>query len=104
QMIGFLFGNSFLGASGNLGLFAVFISIYSICSLLMNFYLSIFKSKPIFLSFIFAVSQIILILFFHQSIGQIVRVNIGVLFLLTLMLLTFFPGKFLQRDRKMIQS
>jgi len=90
-MVKTLFGIGYLEAASNLGLFAIFISLYSLCSLLMYFFLSINKTKIIYLGVVFAVLQIVLINFYHQNIQQIVLMNIIVLsFFLTGLLVYYF--------------
>lgn len=103
QMIGLLFGSSYLSVSGSLGLFAIFISIYSLCSLFMNFFLSISKLKPIYLSIVFPFIQIILIVIFHQSVRQIVWVNIISLLLFLFALISFTKDSF-PKSKLMIES
>lgn len=88
-MIGILFGNAYLGGSSDLWLFSVFISIYSVCALLMNFFLSISKTKIIYVSLFFVALQIVLISFFHQNISQIVLMNIITLSLFLICLLVY---------------
>lgn len=89
-MVKVLFGEKYLQAAANLGLFGVFISLYSLCSLLSYFYLSISQTKIIYLGVIFAAAQIIFINFYHSSIHQIVMVNIGTLSLFLAGLLIYY--------------
>lgn len=89
-MINILYGQAYLSAAGNLGFFAIFISLYSLCVLFLNYYLSISKTKIISLALLAALVQIMLISIFHQSINQIIQVNIGVAFFLFMGLLLYF--------------
>lgn len=89
-MIKFLFGSQYLPASSHLPLFAIFISLYTFSFLLVNFYLSIKKVGVIALPVIAALTQIILIFFFHQNLLQIVLASVGVLGLLFISLLVYF--------------
>ena len=84
------FGEKYLEFAPNLGLFAVFISLYSLCSLLINFFLSISYLKAIFLPVVAAILQVILVCFYHQRISQIVIANIITMSLLLLGLLLFY--------------
>jgi len=95
-----LFGKEYLSTAASLGLFSVFISLYSLCSLLLNFYLSISRTKPIFLSLFFAVFQIALINIYHQTIRQIVFANIASLSLLLAGLLVYYLKMFVLRKNK----
>lgn len=86
-MINLLYGRQYLAAAGNLGVFAIFISLYSLCAIFLNYFLSIARIAVIQLGVVAALGQIFLIVFFHQNIGQILSVNILVSFLLFLGLL-----------------
>ncbi|HUV71839.1 MAG TPA: oligosaccharide flippase family protein [Clostridia bacterium] len=89
-MINLLFGKDYLKIVPNLGAFAIFISLYSLCSLLINFYLSISKTKVIIFLALIAVLQIVLIACYHQTIGQIVKANILTMTLLLTGLLVYY--------------
>jgi len=94
QMISLLFGPKYLSASSDLAFFAVFASLYSFCSLFLNFFLSISKTKIVYLGVPFALLQIGLISGFHQSIRQIAEINIVVLFSFLLCLMIYYFQSF----------
>ena len=79
------YGEQFLPAAAYLGLFGVFLSFYSLAYFLGNFMLSQEKTKPVaFLPFLALLLQVVLILFFHESILAILGASIfacGLLFL-----------------------
>jgi len=89
-MVEILFGNQYLSAAPHLSLFAIFLSLYSLSSLLVNFYLSVKKVKIVILPAIAATTQVFLISFFHQSLSQVVWVSIAVLGLLLSGLLVYY--------------
>lgn len=89
-IIGLLFGKEFLESAKYLYLFAVFLSLYSLCALLINFYLAIKKTRIIVLPILTAMIQIILILFFHQNIVQFVWISIIVHLLLFISLMLYY--------------
>ncbi len=89
-MISLLFGRAYLAVAGSLGIFAVFIGVYSLCSLLVNFFLSISRTRYLILPGSAALLQIVLIFFFHQSITEILRVNLLITSLLLAGLLLCF--------------
>lgn len=95
-MINILYGSQYLPASSYLWLFAIFLSFYSFCYLLVNFFLSIKKVKVVLLPVIAAAAQVILISIFHQSLSQIIWVSINVLGLLLIGLLLYY---FLNDDK-----
>jgi len=71
-----LYGSQFLAASRYLGLFGIFLSLYSLAYFLGNFMLSQGKTKPVVVVPVLAVLlQIVLILFFHQGIFQILQAS-----------------------------
>ena len=79
------YGEQFLPAAIYLGLFGVFLSFYSLAYFLGNFMLSQEKTKLMaFLPFLALLLQVVLILFFHESILAILGASIfacGLLFL-----------------------
>ena len=89
-MVRLLFGNLYLSTASYLFLFAIFLSLYSLCSLLVNFYLSIKKTKVVVLPVIAAVAQVAFIFLFHQNLSGIVWVSISLLSLLLVSLLVYF--------------
>ncbi len=90
-MVGLLFGPKYLAVAEYLGLFAIFMSLYSICSLLANFYLSIHKTMTSIPVAVAAISQILLIVLFHENITQVIYVSIIVTFVLLISLLLYYP-------------
>jgi O-antigen/teichoic acid export membrane protein len=88
-MVGLLYGQDYLSFSSSLGSFAIFISLYSLCSLLLNFFLSVSKVKIVALPVILAGLQVILINFYHEGISQILAMNILVTIILLLGLLLY---------------
>jgi O-antigen/teichoic acid export membrane protein len=77
-----IFGNQYLAATASLGFFAVFISLYSLSSLLINFFLSISATSIVYWPAILAIFQIIFISIYHHSLNEIIFVNIGIMALL----------------------
>lgn len=89
SVINLLYGSVYLTAAPLLGIFAVFIALYSECNLLVNFFLSIRKTRLVVLPALAALLQFFLIRFFHQSLAQVIWVSIGVCALLLGGLLLF---------------
>lgn len=94
--ISLLYGNSYLEAVSLLGYFAVFISLFSLSSLFVNYYLSIRETKMVIFPFAAALGQAILIYFFHSSLFQIIQISLVITTLLLISLSLFF----LRNDRK----
>lgn len=74
-----------------IGLFSISILFYSLSFLLTNFYLSVGKTRVFLLTIIGVVFEVIFIIFFHQSISQIINGLIAISFLLLLSLLLYYP-------------
>lgn len=86
----FLKNTEYLEASMFLGFYGVFISLYSLCSIMMYYFLSMSKTfiyKPILIC---AILQLILIYMFHKSFLEIIGISIGVTFLLLVLLFYFY--------------
>lgn len=89
-MIKLLYGKDYLSSAPLLGLFAVFLSLYSFCMVFLNYFLSVSKTKAVLVPFAVALFQICLIYFFHSSIRDIINVNILVSSLLFFILLLLY--------------
>jgi O-antigen/teichoic acid export membrane protein len=77
-----LFGSSFNTASTYLGIFAVFITLYSIANIIVSACLAIEKMQVYLFTCFAAILQILLIGFFHGSLLEIIYINIGIAFML----------------------
>jgi len=88
-MVNLLYGRQYLPAARYLPIFAVFLTFYSLSYLLVNFYLSIRKTKIVALPVLAALLQIIFIFLFHQRLSQLIWVSVAVLGLLLLSLLFY---------------
>jgi len=74
-----LYGRQYLTVAPLMGIFSIFMILYSLASLLINFYLAVSQTQILKFPVIAAVLQALLIIFFHQNILQVVWVNIFVL-------------------------
>lgn len=90
-MIELLPGKAYLSVAPLLGLFGVFITIYSLCYLLSNFYLSLHKSVISYVIMVIAGLQVFMIYMFHTSLLAIIQVNIAVVSVLLVLLLLYYP-------------
>jgi len=88
-MIKILYGDSYLQAAGYLGIFAIFISFYSLSNLLVNFFLSVRKTQVAGFCLFAALLQIILISLFHRSLLEVIKISLMVSVLLFLSLMIF---------------
>lgn len=86
----FIKNDTYLSASGLLGLFGIFITTYSLISLFIYYFLSIKKTKvyvPIILA---AMSQILLIIIYHDRLFTIVIISLFVSLVLLTMLVFYY--------------
>ncbi len=97
-----LYGQRYLEASSNLFPFGVFMTIFTVNSLLMNFFLS--KSDTFVVSFavIFSLFQVVGIWFYHATINSVIKVSIisALLFLLSLLIYLKYDLKRKESNKK----
>jgi O-antigen/teichoic acid export membrane protein len=86
----FLGGDAYLTISRYLGLYGIFIMIFSINNIFVNFYLSIKKTFVSYLVSATAILQIVLIYIFHDNFYQIIFVSIITSVLLLICLLLYY--------------
>lgn len=88
-IIRLFFGSQYLSISGFLGYFGLFLSFYSMAFLLNNFFLSIQRTKLVFLPVLAAFAQILFIYLFHENLWQIILISLSSSALLFFSLLLF---------------
>lgn len=84
-----LYGSLYLEIANLLVWFGVFITLFTLSSLLINFHLSLERTKVVFLPFLAAVFQFIGIWFYHSTLTNVILVSIVVNALLLFSLLIF---------------
>ncbi len=77
-IVSLLFGNAYNTAGSMLGLFAVFLSLFSIGSIITTACLAVGSVRIWFFAVAAAIAQIIGISMFHASISGVITINIGV--------------------------
>lgn len=87
----FLKKTEYLMASSLLWLFGSFITIFSLLSLISNFYLSIKKTKIYIPILGGALLQVILIYLFHSNFLQVILISLGITFVLMSSFLLYYP-------------
>ncbi|HSW98160.1 MAG TPA: oligosaccharide flippase family protein [Candidatus Saccharimonadales bacterium] len=90
-MVHLLFGQGYIQIVPYLGIFGIFIALYSLSYLLANFFLSIHKTFIMYIVAVAAITQIIGIYLFHSTIIQLITINTVITFLLLLTLLLYYP-------------
>lgn len=84
--ISLLFGKAYLSGSQILLPYGLFITVLSLAWVVINFNLSIGKVKTVFIPCIGALLQIILIVYFHSSLIQVIMVSLMVSFIMLIIL------------------
>lgn len=84
-----LYGSAYLEASNLLIWFGIFISLFSLSSLIINFSLSLGKIKAVFLPVIAAILQFLAIWFYHQNLFQVILISTIISALLLIALLIY---------------
>lgn len=90
----FLGGGDYLKIAPYLGVFGVFIAIFSMLNLCINFFLSLRKTNISFLVLGGAVLQVILISLFHSNFYQIILSSLSVSGLLLFILLVYYVKEY----------
>ena len=78
-LVKIFFGSGYLSAVPYLGFFAVFMALYALVDLFSRFSLSIRDFRPAAILVVFSLLQILLICFFHETLSQVIFVNMGVM-------------------------
>jgi O-antigen/teichoic acid export membrane protein len=88
--VGSVYGNKYLTASSYLFMYGIFVTLFTLASLILNFYLSIGKTKLIWFCVAASMVQIGGIWIFHTSLSDVILVSIvSALFFLVSLLLYF---------------
>lgn len=84
-----LYGSAYLGASKLLVLFGVFITLFTLSSLLINFNLSLGRIRVVLFSLVASICQVLLIWLFHKDLFTVILISITITALLLLILLIY---------------
>lgn len=90
QIIQILFGDGYLEIGSLLWKYALATGIFAISNIFAYYYLSLDKYIPVIFSGIFGMLQIVLVVLFHNSLTQVVHVQIIAMFVLLFVQLLFF--------------
>lgn len=93
--ISLLYGSAYVKEANLLVWFGIFISLFTLSSLIVSFNLSLGKTRVVILPLLAAISQIIFIWIYHQNIFQVVLVSVitNALLLLTLLIYSVYSKK-----------
>ncbi|KJD32169.1 sugar isomerase [Tamlana nanhaiensis] len=85
-----LFGKSYLAMAPLLWKYALATSMFAISNIFAYYYLSLDKYLPVIISGVFGVLQMGLVVFFHDSLSQVVHMQIIAMLLLLIIQMAFF--------------
>lgn len=85
-----LFGNAYVEIAPLLWKYAVATSLFAIANIFSYYFLSLGKYKPVIISGIMGMAQVVLIVFYHDSLEQVVIVQIAAMTALMVMQVLYF--------------
>jgi len=91
-VINSMFGSAYLSMAPLLWKYAIATSIFAISNIFAYYFLSLDKYIPVAISAVLGISQIILIIFFHSTLDQVVMMQILAMAILLVFQLLFFGG------------
>ncbi|CAA0171113.1 MATE family efflux transporter [Tenacibaculum maritimum] len=100
QIIYLLFGGDYLELVPLLWKYALATGVFAISNIFAYYYLSIDEYTPVILSGIFGMLQIVLVIFFHKSLEEVVHMQIIAMSLLLAVQLSFFLWKYYKDKAK----
>jgi len=98
-----LFGKSYLAMAPLLWKYAVATSLFALSNIFAYYYLSLDNYIPVVFSGVFGVLQMLLVVFFHDSLEQVVHMQIVAMFILLIVQVFFFVSN-LKKKLKISKS
>ena len=89
-IINILFGEQYIAMAPLLWKYAIATSMFAISNIFAYYYLSLDKYVPVIISGVFGMLQMVLVIFFHNSLEQVVHMQIVAMLLLLVIQLSFF--------------
>ncbi len=89
-MITILFGESYLPMAPLLWKYAIATGMFAVSNIFAYYYLSLDKYIPVIISGMFGMLQMVLVIFFHESLEQVVHMQIIAMVLLLVIQIVFF--------------
>jgi O-antigen/teichoic acid export membrane protein len=89
-VVGSIYGNSYTDASSNIFWYGLFMTFFTLSTLVLNFFLSIGKTKLVFVALLAAVAQITGIWLYHDSLSSVIQISTVVSALFFVILLLYF--------------
>src|SRR5260221_12658400 len=94
-IVGSLYGDRYSDAASNILWYGIFMTFFTLSTLVLNFFLSIGKTKLVYVAFLAAVAQVLGIWFYHDSLFSVIQIStvVSVLFFVTLLLYFGFENR-----------
>ncbi|MFD0835316.1 oligosaccharide flippase family protein [Mariniflexile aquimaris] len=89
-MITLLFGECYLPMAPLLWKYAIATGMFAVSNIFAYYYLSLDKYVPVIISGVFGMLQMVLVIFYHESLEQVVHMQIIAMILLLIIQITFF--------------
>ncbi len=96
-------GNRYTQAASYLGFFGIYLTVFSIVNVLVNFFLSLKKTLVAFVVGIDALLQILLIFMFHSNFSQIITISLGLSLLLMVILLLYYVKEYGNKEKILLR-
>jgi len=101
-IITLLFGNAYIAMAPLLWKYAIATSMFAISNIFAYYYLSLDTYIPVVISGVFGMLQMVLVIFYHDSLEQVVHIQIIAMVLLLVIQLVFFKYDQIQSKNKLI--
>ena len=92
-IINILFGEAYISMAPLLWKYAIATSMFAISNIFAYYYLSLDKYVPVIISGVFGMLQVVLVVFFHDSLSEVVHMQIVAMALLLVIQILFFKGQ-----------
>ena len=88
-IIGILFGDDYMSVAGLLWKYAIATTLFAGANVFAYYYMSLSKYIPVVLSVIAGICQVVSIYWYHESLEQVILVQIGIMSLLLIAMICF---------------
>ncbi|MBT8235235.1 MAG: sugar isomerase [Bacteroidia bacterium] len=101
QIVTVMFGPAYMPIAGMLWQYALATALFAISNIFAYYYLSLDQYLPVIVSALVGLLQLVLIVFFHDTLEGVVQIQIGSMFCLLLLQVAYY---YLNRDRKILKA
>lgn len=98
-IINILFGEAYIDMAPLLWQYAIATSMFALSNIFAYYYLSLDKYVPVIISGVFGMLQVVLVVFYHDSLDQVVHMQIVAMALLLVIQLVFFRLEVVRQKR-----